>query len=823
MRHILYALTWNPQKAKYDKKPLLSTTYASFEQAKAACDSSHVPGSVFDEGDSLFFLDLDHVIDLSTGSMTQEAYDIVMPLIAAGCFYETSVSGTGAHVIGRYSGVLPPHCHKRPAEHGYEFYTGGQGCAHNPNGGIGSMQADGTAAILPVLERFFQPHVSAVQAAELHDGPRADWRGPVDDDALIARMLNAQGSASSRFGASIPFKALWLGEVEKTSESDLALASHLAFWTGCDAARIERLMRRSGLAREKWDTHRTYLREITIARACSTTAKVYQAPEKQPTMPTPAPAGNMCAQAPAGNMGAEALATGASQTPSWHDVADKAIERVNGAQTYRELVDTAVPEVAALGLPRIHAERVVHALAKRLELFDSKLPISQVRALVSPPTLMTATADTPPDWLTSLVYVRKSDRFYNLETGAEYSAEGFRMEFNRFMPLKQTGAREDSVAWARDRWNVLTVDDLAYRPDQPQVFEYGGMRWGNRFIPTSMPAPTLGTEECSACIAAFQNHLFELVGRRTELYWQILWWLAHNVQKPGVKIRWSPLIKGVQGDGKSIFGDLLYAAMGASNVKMTSPSTLSNSGGFTDWATGRAVNFMEEVRLEGKDKRKLYNAMKIFIGDSRIELNKKGKASDLNAVVNVTNHWANTNHADAVPVEPGERRWCVIFSPWASIGEAAQAKGLDAADDNAMPRFFKRLGSSMRAEPGAWRAWLMGIDLSAFDPDGRAPWTPERDSMLLMSSDSIDQTVADLIEQGSRGVHKDAFSSSMLAALVAMRCQERIPTRTWNGLLVRLGYRQHPQPIKWQGATHRVWVKKETENNKIREILDSTI
>ena len=95
--------------------------------------------------------------------------------------------------------------------------------------------------------------------------------------------------------------------------------------------------------------------------------------------------------------------------------------------------------------------------------------------------------------------------------------------------------------------------------------------------------------------------------------------------------------------------------------------------------------------------------------------------------------------------------------------------------------------------------------------------------MLLMSSDSIDQTVADLIEQGSRGVHKDAFSSSMLAALVALRCQERIPTRTWNGLLVRLGYRQHPQPVKWQGATHRIWVKKETENNKIREILDSTI
>ncbi len=41
------------------------------------------------------------------------------------------------------------------------------------------------------------------------------------------------------------------GHYTSQSEADLALCNFLAFWTGGDAARIDRLFRRSGLYRPK--------------------------------------------------------------------------------------------------------------------------------------------------------------------------------------------------------------------------------------------------------------------------------------------------------------------------------------------------------------------------------------------------------------------------------------------------------------------------------------------------------------------------------------------------------------------------------------------
>src|SRR5215207_712247 len=66
------------------------------------------------------------------------------------------------------------------------------------------------------------------------------------------------------------------GSFKSDSERDLSLASRLAFWTQ-DEAQIERIMRGSGCAREKWDKHRTYLRD-TIRKALSGLTETYTTP-----------------------------------------------------------------------------------------------------------------------------------------------------------------------------------------------------------------------------------------------------------------------------------------------------------------------------------------------------------------------------------------------------------------------------------------------------------------------------------------------------------------------------------------------------------------
>lgn len=64
----------------------------------------------------------------------------------------------------------------------------------------------------------------------------------------------------------------------------MALCQLLAFWTGCDRDRMDRLFRQSGLSREKWDAVHyadgTTYGAKTITRAISRTDDVYTPPEE---------------------------------------------------------------------------------------------------------------------------------------------------------------------------------------------------------------------------------------------------------------------------------------------------------------------------------------------------------------------------------------------------------------------------------------------------------------------------------------------------------------------------------------------------------------
>jgi hypothetical protein len=386
------------------------------------------------------------------------------------------------------------------------------------------------------------------------------------------------------------------------------------------------------------------------------------------------------------------------------------------------------------------------------------------------------------------------------------------------MPMKPGGAREDPVQWLRERWNIVTVDDVEYRPDQPPVFSHGGRTLANEFRASTMPTPVVGSDECSQCIELFRQHIAAVVNQRPEIFAALLGWIAHNVQRPGVKIGWAPLIKGVGGDGKSIIGELLFAAMGEANVKITSTATISNSGGFTDWAIGGCVNVIEEIRLEGKERRKLYNSMKTIIGDNRVNPNRKNNPS-VKTLTNITNHIAFTNYEDATPIENGDRRWGVIFTPWPDADSAARIKGL--VDASKLPAYFERLGVSMRTEPGAWRAWLMGIDLAGFQANGRAPATTERDSMVISGEDFTEQTIRDCIERGCSGVNIDVFCSASLMAMVQREMGEKPDTKSWNRLLTDIGYRQ-VKPSWWNGKTRRIWVKFPMDHDKIIENLNKS-
>lgn len=780
-----------PWSLKYDRVigPDKHYNWMSYDAALAAVlRQPETPGVAWcvglwiTESLGVFFLDIDRLpADYTT---TSEADALIARF--PGCMIEWSSSRRGVHVVGSRTADID---HATDAEGGLELYSHSRGIALATSA-QGSADTDATEAFVALATSTFPARARAPVGLVMPPIPGA----PADLSALSLVLRQADRITRAPQG-----------------ERNAAL-NGAAFVVGgmVGAGRISRDEARAALVsaveRAGWGDMDVQCGKIDQALDAGAQEPIARAVPGVPVVATP---------------GVPDVPTVDTAAPgvNWTAIVDQAIERIRHAMTYDELMDTVVPEIAALCIPVVRSPRVVTALSKRLDLFDNALPIGTVRQMVCSPQAARATTTTRPDWIGVFCYIKRTDNFYNTLTGTEYSHESFRTDYARFMPQKQSGDREDPVKWARERWDITSVDDSQYRPDMPTFFEYAGQQYVNRFIAATMPAICAPTPGCHIAIQAFQDHLRLLCGGREWLYTKLLQWLAFNVQQPGHKIRWSPLIKGVGGDGKSIVGDLIFAAMGDANVKITSVSNISNSGGFTDWATGKAVNFIEEIRLEGKEKRKLYNAMKIFVGDRRIDLNRKGKAS-ADTMVNITNHWANSNYGDAMPLDDDDRRWCIVFTPYTTIDEAVAAKGLPSVDS--LVAHFKMLGASMRSEPGAWRGWLMSIDTSSFDPDGRAPDTDERKSMMLMASDSADQVIVDILDQGAPGITKFVFSSSRLMGQVQIRGGERPHDRGWNSTLTRLGYRQMSKTIWWQGSSHRIWAKKDMTADEIREILDKT-
>lgn len=228
---------------------------ATFEQAVAASNQTVGIGFVFTANDPYCGVDLD--LELPEADRASSA-------LALGSYTEASVSG-GWHVIVRAS--LNGGRHPQGLglfDRGRYFVMTGRHVAGTPTT-VEERQAELEAVLAEYLPKRGEPMTSApAQPVDL------------DDQELLEVAFTLLGAK---------FKALWegawQGRYETQSQADLALCSFLAWLTGRDAGRIERMFRSGGLYREgKWDRQdgegRFDYRERTIEKAIVGTAETYQ-------------------------------------------------------------------------------------------------------------------------------------------------------------------------------------------------------------------------------------------------------------------------------------------------------------------------------------------------------------------------------------------------------------------------------------------------------------------------------------------------------------------------------------------------------------------
>lgn len=233
---------------------------------------SYGVGFVFTDNDPFFFLDIDNQLSKDKAWSPQA---IEMCGMVAGVAIEVSQSGDGMHAIG--IGRPPDNRSiESPLKVGGLYYSRrfvaltGVNIVGNVNFVCNNLGALATKYFPPSSN--LQPH-----DIEWTSLPRKDWIGPESDEDLIRRAMRSRG-VDSTFGGKASFADLWNCNIEalartypdkgrayNESDADLALAQHLAFWTGNNCERIERLMMQSKLTREKWQRE-DYI-ERTILKA----------------------------------------------------------------------------------------------------------------------------------------------------------------------------------------------------------------------------------------------------------------------------------------------------------------------------------------------------------------------------------------------------------------------------------------------------------------------------------------------------------------------------------------------------------------------------
>lgn len=296
-----------------------ASTWSSFDEALSSCEKYGLQGVgfVFTPDDPYVGIDLDHCIDLENGALSAEASDILKMF---NTYTEVSPSKEGLHLFvkGRLPGAGKKNAKIEIYDQGRFFTITGDKYEDAP-----AVIEDGQEALTALYHQHFPDApekksgllsvagersraTEALKSSPEPVSPEDDCEAkpphcqpkngfPVDssdarhieDDELIDKALTSKNGDD--------FKWLWQGDFSgypSHSEADLALCRLLSFWTGYDAQRMDRLFRKSGLYRPKWDEEHygngsTY-GEGTIKKAISSTKETYSPSEYAPATATSA-------------------------------------------------------------------------------------------------------------------------------------------------------------------------------------------------------------------------------------------------------------------------------------------------------------------------------------------------------------------------------------------------------------------------------------------------------------------------------------------------------------------------------------------------------
>lgn len=247
------------------------STWSTYDECKKVSENV---GIMFGNKKTLLGVDIDKVMEKNV-IVHEDKKKILEFIKVADTYCEISPSGKGFHLFFE---MEEPFDLKKNRKGIYECYTTGRyftftGNVYGIEKPVRKVSVKVAEEMLSILGYPWGEEVKKVEK-------RIPLESSLDDNTLLEKMFSAINGAE--------VKALYDGDVSKykddQSAADMALCSHLAYWTKKDPAQMERIWLTSPLGMRMKTASRKDYRDRTISNAIANCTQIYTNPAREKTI-----------------------------------------------------------------------------------------------------------------------------------------------------------------------------------------------------------------------------------------------------------------------------------------------------------------------------------------------------------------------------------------------------------------------------------------------------------------------------------------------------------------------------------------------------------
>jgi len=434
---------------------------------------------------------------------------------------------------------------------------------------------------------------------------------------------------------------------------------------------------------------------------------------------------------------------------SLEDVLVRIRANINKAETLDDLI-RFVEKVAALPtteFKELHRGLVTADLQAKMDSLGNKITKAEAKAMLKPTieNLREQEKGKPlPDWLDGWVFLVSEAKFMNTETLEIAAREGFNgryaAEAAKYFGMNDLGL---TILQAHDA--ALSIFDIPkpysmrFDPNKESMFEEEGVLYVNSYRAPEFENDKYKGDKGIKMLKRLLDDLFPL----REHQCLVLDFMAHIVKNPGKKLMYAMLIKGCQNEGKSLFYNLIERMLGVNNCSVVGTNQIKER--FNGWAADKLLCMVEEVRVNGREAHEILDSLKPLVTNRRVAIEKKGVESA--TMRNFCNLYLATNYDDAIPIDDGDTRYMILFTRF-KTGAEVEAWRLGLVDEKDGD-YRSLLADEIDAHPLQFVRFFENYVFSEFyKPNGRAPSTVFRTSMIEDSKSDERRLLEDTIEAG---------------------------------------------------------------------------